>query len=80
MICVRCSKDLRPPGIHTCCPADKQHLLHVDAPHFHAGAIFFNDTCIEAAPILRWCEGKSYREIAQYAKRKRWSLRVTRIQ
>lgn len=34
-------------------------LVQVTAPHFCAGLVLVDDVATEAAPILRWCIGRS---------------------
>lgn len=48
-------------------------LLRVVAPHFVAGAIWENNQCIAAAPILKWMIGKSPGYVRDYLKRKKWT-------
>lgn len=51
-------------------------LLRVVAPHFVAGAMFawtgVGWRCVEAAPIIRWMEGREVGEIYLYVTRKGW--------
>ena len=49
-------------------------LVRVVAPHFVAGIVINRATkrCVEAAPILRWCEGKTADEIRRYIDRRGW--------
>lgn len=80
MICVRCSKNVRDPGIHTCWDANKKHLVRVVGKRFVCGLIFEGVTCIEAAPFLRWCHRKQWRDIAAYFHRRGWEFDVSRIE
>jgi hypothetical protein len=41
--------------------------VRVVAPHFVAGLLMRNEWCVAAAPILRWCIGRS-----RHALRKRF--------
>lgn len=55
-------------------------LLHVDASHFVAGAVWVRTdagwVCTEhVAPILKWMRGKSAEEVGVYLKRKGWIYR-----
>lgn len=48
-------------------------LVRVVAPHFCAGLIFGPDgRCVEAAPILRYCLGRSATWAKGYFTRKGW--------
>jgi hypothetical protein len=48
-------------------------LVRVVAPHFVAGLVLADDRCAHAAPILRWCIGKSWSSLAAYFVGKHWS-------
>jgi len=62
------------------CPAAPGVLVRVQAPHFTAGIVVesqSNDSvCIEAAPILAWCKGKTNAQIRAYFDRKGWRPRI----
>jgi hypothetical protein len=38
---------------------EHEHLVTVTAPSFTASIIMLDDACVRAAPILKWCLGKS---------------------
>jgi len=53
-------------------------LAVIDAPHFHAGIVLFDDVVVEAAPIVgymkkrRWSRDK----VRAYCERKKWTVSV----
>ena len=51
-------------------------LVSFDAPHFCAGAVFEGKICIHSAPIIKWMKGKTVEEIFDYAKRKKWVIKI----
>lgn len=55
-------------------------LVRVIAPHFVAGIVFqytFKGyECIRAAPILKYCLGKSWPWCQQYFARKGWKASI----
>lgn len=54
-------------------------LVRVVAPHFVAGLeVDGEGRCILAAPILRWCEGKTRDELRAYFARRGWDARIVR--
>lgn len=55
----------------------KYRLIQITAPHFCAG-IVVNKNCviIQAAPILRWTNGKHIKNIMNYCKDKKWRYRL----
>ena len=57
-------------------------LIRVVAPHFVAGLVFESDArgarCTEAAPILRWCRGRTRASVEGYLRLKKWSWEVVR--
>ena len=55
-------------------------LVRVEAPHFVAGLIMKNGTCIAAAPILRWAIGKSANYLRQYFIKKEWKASIVQKQ
>jgi hypothetical protein len=52
--------------------APPETLVQVTAPHFCAGIVIRQGKCVEAAPILAWCVGKSRGFLSNYFHRKRW--------
>ena len=53
-------------------------LAVIDSPHFHAGIVLWDDTVIEAAPIVGYMKkGKWSRDqVRDYCKRKAWTVSV----
>ena len=49
-------------------------LFQIDGGHFCAGAVFNDNVCIHAAPIIRWLVGKSLKFTNEYAVQKGWKL------
>jgi hypothetical protein len=47
-------------------------LVRVVAPHFVAGAVFDRGVCIRAAPIIKYCIGKTDDWCRHYFKSKGW--------
>ena len=48
-------------------------LYRITAPHFVAG--FLCDVVVrQAAPIIRYMEGWSLRQVVAYVQRKRWNM------
>lgn len=50
-------------------------LFQITAPYYCAGLIVRGRFVVDAAPILRWCVGKSRPEVMNYFARKRFSVR-----
>lgn len=51
-------------------------LVRVVSGHFVAGLIVDNGICVEAAPILRWCVGRSRVHLREQFRRRGWSASV----
>lgn len=51
-------------------------LVQVTAPHFVAGLVFNGEKCIEAAPILKWCVGRSKGRIFSYCRSKGYTITI----
>lgn len=51
-------------------------LYQITSPHYTAGLLFNTktDTCIQAAPILSWMVGKTFRMLAKYCETKGYTL------
>ena len=49
-------------------------LIRVEAPHFVAGVLIdpHTDRCVQAAPILRWCQGKRRKWILAHCASRGW--------
>lgn len=50
-------------------------MIHIDAPHFCAGAIVRDGRILVAAPILGWTVGRSAVEVRAWARRKGYQIR-----
>ena len=53
-------------------------LATIDAPHFHAGIVLFDDVVVEAAPIVHYMKkGKWRRErVRNYCQQQGWKISV----
>lgn len=53
-------------------------LAVIDAPHFHAGLVLWDDVCVEAAPIIGYMKkGKWTRQrIRSFVGKKGWTISV----
>lgn len=51
-------------------------IVRVVAPHFVAGLEMAGDRCVVAAPILRWCEGKTREQLRAYFARRGWTATI----
>ena len=51
-------------------------LVRVVAPHFVAGLVLTDDTCTDAAPIMRWAIGKHRAFLSEYFRRKGWKAAI----
>lgn len=51
-------------------------LASVDAPHFYAGVVLWDDKVIEVAPILRYMKGWSRGRVRSYCSDKKWRVIV----
>ncbi len=58
----------------------KPKLVRVVAPHFVAGIECALGKCTEAAPILKWCKGKTEDELRSYFKQKGWQASVINVE
>jgi hypothetical protein len=54
----------------------REKLVRIVAPHFVAGLLCRDGKCVVAAPILKWCCGKSEDELRAYFARKNWRAAV----
>lgn len=52
-------------------------MLHVDAPHFCAGAIVKSGVVVQAAPIMMYMEGWSVWRAMSYCRKKGWKARMS---
>jgi hypothetical protein len=53
-------------------------LASIDAPHFHAGIVLFDDVVVEAAPIVHYMKkGKWKRKrVRDYCREQGWEITV----
>lgn len=62
----------------------ERRILHVEAPHYCAGAILEKVNgrweCVEAAPIIKWMEGKPITDTKKYLDGKGFNSYVTRTE
>lgn len=49
-------------------------MLIVDSGYYVAGLIFEGDTCIEAAPIVKWAVGKNKDYLLRYFLNKKFKV------
>lgn len=52
----------------------KEQLIQIDSGYYCAGAVVIDDKIIEAAPIIKWMEGKTLDFIKRYCKVKQFKL------
>lgn len=51
-------------------------LASIDAPHFCAGVVLWDDKVIEAAPIVRYMKGWTRARVRAYCGDKKWKVSV----
>jgi len=51
-------------------------LASVDAPHFNAGIVLWNDRVVEAADIIRYMKGWPRDRVRDYCAKKNWHVSV----
>ncbi len=51
-------------------------LASIDAPHFHAGVVLWDDKVIEAAPIVRYMRQWTRARVREYCRQKGWKVSV----
>ena len=54
----------------------KETLASIDAPHFNAGIVLWDDLVIEAAPIVRYMRKWPRDRVRSYCKDKGWTVCV----
>lgn len=56
----------------------RETLAAIDAPHFYAGVVLWDDVVVEAADILKYMrKGKwSRSRVRDYCKQKEWKVTV----
>ena len=52
----------------------KMSLACIDAPHFCAGAVVFNNTVTCAAPIIKYMVGWTPERVESYCAKKKWGV------
>lgn len=57
-------------------PPENAILVQVTAPHFCASLVLVDDTCTEAAPILKYAIGKRREWLRDYFRQKGWKAVV----
>lgn len=53
-------------------------LAAIDAPHFYAGIVLWDDRVVEAADIVRYMKGWPRARVREYCRRKAWQIRIVR--
>lgn len=51
-------------------------LAQINAPHFCAGIVLWDDKVIEAAPIVKYMRKWSRDQVREYCKSKGWKVSV----
>lgn len=51
-------------------------LAAIDAPHFYAGIVLWDDRVVEAADIVKYMRRWSRDKVRDYCKRKGWKITV----
>lgn len=51
-------------------------LASIDAPHFCAGVVLWDDKVTEAVPIVRYMKGWSRDRVRSYCRDKKWRVKV----
>ena len=60
-------------------PEPNTKLVRVMAPHFVAGIVLIDGRCVRAAPILRWCIGRTEDQLRKlFARKPDWRVTVVR--
>ena len=54
----------------------KELLAVIDAPHFVAGVVLWDDRVVETAPIVKYMNRWSRDQVRDYCARKEWTVRV----
>lgn len=58
-------------------PAKKIEILAaIDAPHFYAGVVLWDDKVVEAADIVKYMRGWSRSRVRDYCAQKGWTISV----
>lgn len=56
----------------------RETLAQIDAPHFCAGIVLWNDKVVEAADIVRYMKRWPRDRVREYCAGKGWKVRVVR--
>lgn len=51
-------------------------LAQIEAPHFHAGIVLWDDKVVEAAPIVKYFKGCRREAVRKYCAEKGWKVTV----
>jgi len=51
-------------------------LAAINAPHFFAGIVLWNDRVVEAADIVKYMRGWHRARVRDYCRRKAWRITV----
>lgn len=51
-------------------------LVSIEAPHFTAGIVLWDDKVVEAAPIIRYMRKWSRGKVRDYCKARDWKISV----
>lgn len=54
----------------------KETLAAIDAPHFFAGVVLWDDRVVEAADIVKYMRRWSRARVRDYCRTKGWSVSV----
>jgi hypothetical protein len=57
-------------------------LAAIDAPHFYAGIVLWDDKVVEAAPIVGYMKKQRWTRtrVRDYCKQKGWKVKVIYVQ
>ena len=54
----------------------KETLAAIDAPHFFAGVVLWDDRVVEAADIVKYMRRWTRKRVRDYCKAKGWTVSV----
>ena len=54
----------------------RETLAAIDAPHFYAGVVLWDDKVVEAAPIVKYMKKWDRDRVRSYCKSKGWKVSV----
>jgi hypothetical protein len=55
-----------------------EYLVTVDTPDFTASIVMLDDGCVRAAPVLKWCLGKTRAHLSADFRSKGWKTKIVR--